>query len=46
MSDEHAQLDPTPDREYSEFEAKDAFERMVTRYGYRTNEQFFKSLFV
>lgn len=34
MSDGNAQLDANPDREYSEFEAKDAFERMVRRYGW------------
>ena len=34
MSDKNAQLDVTPDREYSDFEAKDAFERMVRRYGW------------
>ena len=33
MSDENAQLDPTSDREYSEFEAKDASERMVRDTG-------------
>ena len=34
MSDGNAQLDANPDREYSEFEAKDAFEQMVRRYGW------------
>lgn len=34
MSDPRARLDPNPNREYSEYEAKDAFERMVQRYGW------------
>lgn len=34
MSDPNARLDPNPDREYGEAEARDAFNRMVTRYGW------------
>ncbi|XP_062501570.1 ubiquitin-conjugating enzyme E2 Q1-like [Corticium candelabrum] len=34
MSDKRAQLDTYPDREYNETEARQAFERMVRRYGW------------
>ena len=34
MSDSRARLDPNSDREYTEGEAKSAFERMVQRYGW------------
>ncbi|XP_052232724.1 ubiquitin-conjugating enzyme E2 Q2-like isoform X1 [Dreissena polymorpha] len=34
MSDQNARLDSNPDREYGEAEAKDAFKRMVERYGW------------
>ena len=34
MSDPRARLDPNPDMEYTEAEAKIAFERMVSKYGW------------
>lgn len=34
MSDKGASLDSNPAREYSEGEAREAFERMVRRYGW------------
>ena len=34
MSDQQARLDSNPDRPYDEAEAKQAFERMVQRYGW------------
>jgi len=34
MSDSNARLDTNPERPYDEHEARDAFERMVRRYGW------------
>ena len=34
MSDPNTRLDSNPDRPYDEAEAKQAFERMVARYGW------------
>ena len=34
MSDPNARLDSNPDREYGEQEARDAFDRMVSRYNW------------
>ena len=34
MSDPNTRLDSNPDRAYDEVEAKQAFERMVARYGW------------
>ena len=34
MSDPRARLDGSPNREYSEVEARSAFDRMVMKYGW------------
>lgn len=39
MSDPHARLASNPDTEYSEDEAKAAFERMVLRYGWNRQKR-------
>ena len=38
MSDPKARLDHNPDHEYSESEARVAFERMVQRYGWNRSK--------